>query len=401
MKRMGLAAAALALLAAPASAGDWPGFRGPDRSGASAETGWQADWQAHPPRPVWKASVGSGYSAVSVAGGLAYTMGNAGGQDTVWALDAATGDLAWRFDYPCRSPSSNPGPRSTPLVDSGAVFALSRYGLLHALDARTGRRLWQQDLVRVLGAKAPGWGLACSPLAYGDAIIIDVGTAAAFNRKTGAKMWASPRGATGYSSPVLFKAGARTLLATFPEYGLRVLDPSTGAELAAYPWSTSYGVNAPAPLVADGTLFITSGYRTGCALLALGPRGLVPIYANKSLAAHFHSPVLFGGHVYGFSGNAGGGDLRCLDLKSGALAWSKGGLQHGSLILADGKLIALGEAGDLVLIQADPAAYRELGRAKVLSGQCWTMPVLANGRIYCRNTDGDLVCLDVRKDASR
>jgi outer membrane protein assembly factor BamB len=100
--------------------------------------------------------------------------------------------------------------------------------------------------------------------------------------------------------------------------------------------------------------------------------------------------------LYGVDGQVGGGgQISCLDVKTGEVKWTQKGLGTGSLMLADGKLIVLGESGDLVIADASPDGYKELAKAKVLTDTCWTMPVLSGGRIYCRNHKGDMVCLDV------
>jgi outer membrane protein assembly factor BamB len=102
--------------------------------------------------------------------------------------------------------------------------------------------------------------------------------------------------------------------------------------------------------------------------------------------------VLWQGYVYGFDEKK---ELRCLDFKTGQMKWSKGGLGKGSLMIADGKLIILSERGKLVIAEASPQGFKELSSAQILTGKCWTVPVLANGRIYARNANGQLVCIDV------
>ena len=107
--------------------------------------------------------------------------------------------------------------------------------------------------------------------------------------------------------------------------------------------------------------------------------------------------VLIGGHLYGCSGQGGGkGELRCVDLKDGSIKWKEPSAGVGALMAADGRLIVLGEKGELIIAEATPAGFKALARAQVTGGRCWTVPVLSNGLIYCRNSKGDLVCVDVR-----
>jgi outer membrane protein assembly factor BamB len=108
---------------------------------------------------------------------------------------------------------------------------------------------------------------------------------------------------------------------------------------------------------------------------------------------HFNSCVLIGDYLYGNDE----GKLQCLDIRSGAVKWSTRGIGKGGLIAANGKLIILNDNGELAIAEADPTRYVEVSRAKILDGECWTQPALANGLIFGRSHEGNLVCLDVRK----
>jgi outer membrane protein assembly factor BamB len=155
----------MAAAAAPLQAADWPQWRGPRRDGISSETGWRA-WTAGGPRRVWTAQVGEGFSSVAVKGGRLYTVGNAGGKDTVYCLDAGTGRVVWRFSYPCGSGDYG-GPRATPVVDGNRVYTFSREAQAHCLNAASGARVWERDLRRETGGAPPQWGFAGSPLVLG------------------------------------------------------------------------------------------------------------------------------------------------------------------------------------------------------------------------------------------
>jgi len=144
-------------------------------------------------------------------------------------------------------------------------------------------------------------------------------------------------------------------------------------------------------------VFISSGYDKGCVLLKINDGKLTELWKNKNMRNQVNSSVLWGGYLYGFDGQVGGGGkLTCLDFATGQVKWSQDGLGTGSLMLADGKLIILGEKGRLVIAAASPEDYKEFSSAQILSGKCWTVPVLANGRIYARNAEGKLVCVDVK-----
>jgi len=179
----------------------------------------------------------------------------------------------------------------------------------------------------------------------------------------------------------------------FNGFGLVVHELNGGKEVARFAWKTQYEVNAGSPIVLDDKIFISSGYGTGCALLQLKSGSLTELWKNKAMRNHFASCVLWQDHLYGFDEST----LTCLEFATGAVKWTEPSLGKGALMLADGKLIIQSEKGDLVIAAAEPAAYKEIARAKVLSGKCWVVPVLANGRLYVRNNAGDLVCLDVAK----
>lgn len=378
---------------------DWPRWRGPKGSGISTEKDWSPKALLPAPTVAWKTNVGAGYAAVSVKDKLLYTLGNVDGKDTVVCLKADTGEPVWKHEYAC-APGSYPGPRATPLVDDGLVYTLSREGHLFCLDAKTGAVKWQKNLVSDLQATNIGWGFSGSPCLDGKLLLINAGIRGiALDKATGDVVWSTAPGAGGYATPIPYQTdGGKRCAVVFGQKKVYGVDLKDGAELWSSGWETSYDVNAADPIVAGNRVFITSGYGKGCALLEVGAaKGARLEWQNQALRSHFSSAVLLDGHLYGIDGNAGKGDLVCLEFKTGAEKWRKS-TGFGSLVVADGKLIVLTENGGLLIADASPADYRELAAAKgVLGKTCWTMPVLCDGRLYCRNEKGDLVCLDLRK----
>jgi outer membrane protein assembly factor BamB len=383
---------ALASCVALARADDWPQWRGATRNGISSESTWTTSWGSGPKR-LWQASVGEGYSSVSVSKGKLYTMGNQGGRDTVFCLDANTGRIIWRQSYPCEGGDYS-GPRCTPVVDGNRVYTLSREGFAMCFDAESGRIAWQKNIAQMAGAAPPGWGFTSSPLIEGNTVFYNISSAGvAADKTTGRILWKSAAGNSGYSSPVLFNAAGQRGIALFTEWGLVGVNPANGRPLWGFQWTTSYGVNAADPIFAGDSVFISSNYDKGCALLRLGGGQPAPVYQNRNMRNHFHTCILIGGYLYGNDQN----NLKCIELRTGKQMWRTGGMGKGGLIAADNKLIALTERGELLVIAANPNQYQELARAKVLDGECWTHPVLANGRLYCRSHEGNLICLDLRK----
>jgi outer membrane protein assembly factor BamB len=384
------------LLVLPAGADDWPRWRGADGSGVSKEADWKPQALAKP-KVLFRAALGEGVASMSVVGGKLYTVGNQGGQDVVSCLDATTGKPVWRHAYKC--PAGNfHGPRATPTVADGLVYTLGRNGQAFCLEADTGKVKWQVDLGRLYGAKPGDYGMTGSPLVLGDAVVYNVCLkGVALNKATGEKLWASAGGIAGFASPVAFEQDAKPAVALFTANSLAVLDPATGMETASIAWQTSFDANAADPVFFDGKFFITSGWDKGCALLRLDGRRLGALWQNTELRSQIASPVYLDGHLYGIDDNTPNGALRCLDAANGKTKWTqKGGF--GNLLAAGGRLLSIDKAGVLVVCEADPTAYKELARVPVLgrSAKNWTAPVLANGLLYCRDSDGVLICLDVR-----
>ncbi|MBI3853403.1 MAG: PQQ-like beta-propeller repeat protein [Verrucomicrobia bacterium] len=377
-----------------AEALDWYRWRGPDLDGISKESGWQTTWPKEGPKQLWKAAVGIGFSSMSVSNGRVYTMGNEKDTETVFCFDANTGELRWKHSYPCPIDPHvyEGGPNATPTVDGKQVYTFSRKGHLFAFDAETGNVIWSKNVHDELGLKIPEWGLSSSVLVEGDLLIINAGVAgSAVNKTTGKVVWTSGKESAGYSTPVPVNQGSQLAVALFSTTELEAVSVADGKLLWTFPWKTKYGVNAADPIINGDNIFISSGYNEGCALLKVSGNKPSVVWQNKNMRNHFNSSVLIAGNIYGFDE----ADLKCLDGSNGAVKWTEGGLGKGSLMAADGKLIVLSEKGMLVVAAASPAGFKPISRAQVLGGKCWTTPVLSNGKIYCRNARGDLVCVDV------
>jgi outer membrane protein assembly factor BamB len=377
-----------------ANAIDWYRWRGPDLNGISKEAGWLTTWPKEGPKQLWKASVGIGFSSMSVSDGRVYTMGNEKDIETVFCFDANTGELRWKHSYACPIDPHvyEGGPNATPTVDGKMVYTFSRKGHVFAFDAETGKVVWSKNVHDELGLKIPEWGLSGSVLVEGNLLIVNAGVAGtALDKTSGKVVWTSGRGSAGYSTPVPFDQGSQRAVALFSTTALEAVTVADGKLLWQFPWKTRYGVNAADPVINGNKIFISSGYDEGCALVQAGGNKPAVLWQNKNMRNHFNSSVLIQGNIYGFDDS----DLKCLDWSTGSVKWSEPGLGKGSLMAADGKLIVLGEQGTLIVAEASPAGFKPIAHAQVLGGKCWTTPVLSNGKIYCRNARGDLVCVDV------
>jgi outer membrane protein assembly factor BamB len=402
---------------APAPAGTgWPQWRGPHRDGVAPQGPLRTDWDKNPPKQLWKADCGGGYSSLAVVGGKVYTQDKKGDSERVICLDAESGKLAWEYAYPVNYGRLGyaAGPRATPTVEGNRLYAVGAVGKFVCLElpAPGGqpKLLWEHDLIGEFRASLPGWGIASSPLIDGELVIVQPGgrdgSVAAFDKTSGELRWKAGSNPNGYSSPVATTVGGVRVVYAFTGDALLCVRATDGNVLDEYTWSTQHNGNIATPIVHDQWVFISSGYNKGCALLRAEADGdrvrFREAYArsNRVMRNH-HSTCVFlewnpkEWYLFGFDND----QLRCVDFKTGEVKedWESKSLRKGSLILAGKHLIVLGEDGKLSLVEATPDEFRMI--ASLPSGlgrsEIWALPVLVDGRLYLR--DGQQVlCLDVR-----
>ena len=390
------------LSASAVTAEDWPQWRGPNRNGISQEKDWSDQWPKEGPPIVWKAAVGLGFSSVVVSGGKAVTAGHANETDTVFCFDALTGKELWKHSYPAELGDKyyEGGTTGTATFEGDGVFWLSRWGDLFCFDAGTGKIVWSRQLQKEEEAQIPTWGFTGAPTVFGDLLILNVGEAGmAVQKKTGKTVWASAKKDAGYSTPLPLERGGKTEVLIANSEAYLAVDPSTGKELWRMKWLTQYGVNAADPVPFGDKIFISSGYGKGAALFKPVAGGEAEtIWKSKVLRTQLNPAVLVGKYLYGVDGDTTEkAPLKCIDAETGTEKWKVPGFGSGAASVADGKLIALSSTGELIIAPASPDGFKPTARAQVLGGKCWTMPVLANGLVYCRNSRGDIVAVDLRK----
>lgn len=393
---------ALALLPPqPAAANDWPHWRGPNRNGISTETGWTDQWPAAGPTIAWNAQVGLGFSSFAVAAGRVITLGHALDTDTIFAFDAASGRSLWKHSYPAQLGDKyfDGGTTGSPTLDGDRVFTLSRWGDLFCLAADDGHVVWSKNIQKETRARVPDWGFTGSPLVLGDRLILNVGEAGvALDKKTGAIVWQSAPKTAGYSTPLPARHGDTDLLLFGSGAAYVAVNPRDGKEAWRITWVTEYGVNASDPILDGDRLFVSTGYGKGAGLFKIGQGQPEQVWKSKALRTQLNGAILSKGHLYGVDGDTGEkASLKCLELATGQEKWAHPRFGSGGIILVDGRLVALSGTGELMIAPASPDGFNPVSRAQVLGGKCWTAPVLSGGRVLCRNSRGEIACVDLRK----
>jgi outer membrane protein assembly factor BamB len=399
----------LLFVVGPAGAADWPGWRGPDRTAVSKETGLLKEWPKDGPPLAWKAiDLGGGYGTPAVAGGRIYLLGDRGGSEYVVALDEKDGKKQWESKVGSVARVRYSGTRSTPTVAGDLLFALGSDGDLVCLKIAKGEEVWRKHLRKDFGGRYGMWAYAESPLVDGDRVIVTPGgrdnTIVALKKEDGTVIWkASIPDATGraggYSSAVVGEFGGTRQYAQFLGTAVAGVDAKDGKLLWQYTWSSRSNANIPTPVFQDGYVFITAGYGTGAALVRLtatdGRLKASEVYVNRTLSNHHGGVVRIGDALYGTNNSS----LMCLDFKSGARKWQERSVGKGSIAAADGYLYVRGENGPVALVEATPAGYKEKSRFTPPDRsrlKAWPHPVIANGKLYLRD-QGVLLCYDIKQ----
>lgn len=396
------------------SAGEWPQILGPDRNGIAANDEVLLDeWPTDGPYTLWQRDVGSGYAGVAVADKRTVLFHRVQGNEVTEALDAATGKTLWTDEHPTTftpEVGGGDGPLCVPVIQGGRVFTFGAEGVLTCLDAATGKRLWLRDTHADFGAQAGYFGAGSSPIVAGKLVIVNVGGAkreagiVAFSIATGETVWTKTGERASYSSPVLVSIADVPHLLIITRYRVILLDPVTGA----IRWQFAFGargptVNAANPLVlADKNgknhLLVTASYGIGSLYGSFDKAGMTKVWAGtESLASQYCTPIARGGFLFAIDGRDDGppGEFKCIQQSTGEVIWKEPNFGYGSLIFADGKILATTVAGELVLIKPDTAGLHVLARARPFAGTIRALPALASGKLYLRD-EHTLKCLSVK-----
>ena len=391
-------------------ADDWPQFRGPNRSGKSAETGLLKKWPGAGPKLLWSVGgLGIGFSSVAVADGFIYTTGMLNGEGFLFAYDLA-GNLKWKVSYGPEWQRSHRGTRTIPTVDDSRVYVFSGTGVLACFDTKTGKEKWTVDTVKKFGGKNIMWGIAESVLIVGANAICTPGgkdaSVVALDKITGQTVWTSKglSERSSYCSPALIETGNAKLIVTMLERSVVGLDIKTGRVLWKDRIKEGIGRhNHPVtPLYHDGYIYITAGYDKGGVKYRLSADGtkISKKWEDATLDVHHGGVVLVDGYLYGANWNSNArGDWACLDWANGKVMYeTRWNGNKGSIIYADGMLYCYDEnTGDLALVKASPKGFEIVSSFRITegSGKHWAHPAISDGRLYIRHGDA-LMAYDIK-----
>jgi outer membrane protein assembly factor BamB len=391
-----------------AAGGDWPQILGPDRSGIAAADEQLADrWPEAGPPVRWRREVGPGYAGVAVSGDHAVLFHRRGDEEVVESLDTATGRTRWRTAHATSfrpQVGGGDGPLCTPVVHDGKVVTFGAQGVLSCDDLASGTRLWSRDTHREFRAAEGFFGAGSTPVVVGRGVIVNVGArgdagVVAFDVATGKTLWQRTAEAASYSAPVAVDVGGQPHVLVVARLSCLLIDAATGEVCWTFPFGQrGPTVNAASPVVIGADRFlVTSAYGVGCVCAAFDRAAVKPVWQGAGpLATQYCTPLLVGDHLYGIDGrdDVPPADLVCVAAATGREAWRERGFGYGTLLAADGKLLAAKTDGELVLLRATPAGVETLGHCRPLPGTLRALPALARGTLYLRD-DATLICLDL------
>ena len=434
-------AAALAISANRASAAeegqslDWPAFLGPTNDGKSVETGIRTDWTEGLPL-VWSAPLDESYAGPTVKSGRLFIADRTKDEVILFCLNAKTGEKIWQFAYKTGYVDKygyNGGPRCSPVVDEERVYLFGPEGMLHAFTVDRGELVWSVDTAKKFGVLQNFFGVGSTPTLEGDLLIVQVGGSppnspelgagdvkgngsgiVAFDKQTGEVRYRLSNQLASYSSPIIRTINGKRRGLVFARGGLLGFDSVEGKELFFFPWRAPIleSVNAANPVVMGDEVFISESYdvKQGGCLLSLANDRAEVIWRDKprdnSMMCHFATPIYHEGYLYGCSSrHSSHAELRCIEWKTGKVAWSQPNLLWTQLLYVDGHFVVLNEEGVLRLVRASPKAYEEVAQWTPMEGSglfakpllarpAWAAPVLSHGLLYLRGNHR-LICVEL------
>ena len=419
-------------------AADWNDFLGPERNGRSLEKIDILPWDRKGPPIVWHKQIGTSYGAPTVADGRVFIFARHGRMARLTCMESTTGNERWRFEYPTDYEDMygyNNGPRCCPVVDDDRVYIFGAEGMLHCVRVSDGEALWKVNTAEQFNVVQNFFGVASTPAVEGELLIVQIGGSppgspkdiwaangrpepngngiVAFNKYTGEVVYQIADELASYASPVFSTIDGRRWGFAFLRGGLVGFEPASGKIDFHYPWRHRKieSVNASSPVVAGDKVFISESYGIGSSVLKVHPDRYEVVWKdrasrrNKSLELHWNTAIHHEGYLYACSGqHPNGAELRCVELKTGKVAWSQRVDERASLLWVNGYFIYLGEYGRLMLLKcthekleviSEVTSLRDENAKQLVKYPAWAAPVLSDGYLYIRGKDR-LVCFDLR-----
>lgn len=384
---------------------DYPRFLGRNGRAVVDDVRLARDWLADPPRQLWRQPIGAGFSSFAVVGDYAVTQEQRGEQELVVCYHVPTGRPQWSHTNQVRfQDRTGDGPRATPTIDGGRVYALGATGILDCLDGATGKPIWSHDTLAEHDLKNVIWGKSDSPLIYDNLVIVTGGQSAdgksgpsliALDKTSGEQVWQAGHDNASYGTPEPAALAGRPQIVIVNADSVAGHDPADGKLLWEYAWPGQWPkVSQPVPLSTD-RLLITAGYGLGAVLLKVeadseGRLSPSEIWKSKKMKPQFANVVLRDGFIYGLDD----GVLACVELASGQRKWRKGRYGHGQILLVEDVILIQAESGEVVLVEATPRRLNELTRFAAIEGKTWNNPALSGRRLLVRN-DQEAACYEL------
>jgi outer membrane protein assembly factor BamB len=428
-------------LSADAITSDWPRFNGPDDNAKSPETKLLEKWPKKGPKLLWELAKGEGYASPAIKDGILILFHRINEKEMIEGIDAEKGTSLWKHEYPVeyqdRFGYSN-GPRASPVIEGGLVYAHGVTAWLTCLELKTGRKVWQRNLAKEFEIPQYFFGKGSTPLVLGDKLIVNAGgskdrSVIAFDKLTGATKWiTNDSWGASYSSPVRTEINGKEVCLVFtggesrpPAGGLLVIDPKDGKKLARFPWRASgfESANAVPPIpVGENRVFLSECYEKGGVMLEFDKKFKPSvIWTDETINVHWMTPILSGKAIYGVAGrHQQGADVFCINAESGKaywrdrLSWPENindrtirlELFRGALLQLSDHYLCLSELGSLLRVKLDEKGWKIEEKSQLFFAPgTWTLPALSKGLLYVMQNEPDrlighqprLLCYDLRQ----